>query len=236
MSLSEPIFLDPEDDIEDIGFRFAAILGGVMKDTEEDTDETLELRGTSPFVINLVMVLVTVFLPIGGVNLIYNFAQMPPMIYSALWLWHPGRDFWYLFKPWEFLTTIWITVPLCTFNFLFVREINRFFSNTASRDIVLFYGILSMIAPSAISLSLWNAQILPHIIMPIPIQFIVGVYLLYKFRDPDYISPWDGYFIDWSWWERQKYAIDDPNAKVINLTKLLMQHDADWLEGYDEEE
>jgi hypothetical protein len=204
-----------------------------MGNKEEDSDELLELYGTSPFTINLLMVLVTVFFPIGGVNLIYNFDQMPPLIYSALWLIHPGRTFWYIFRPIELLSTIWITVPLCTFNFLFIREINRFFSDTASRDVVLLYGILSVIAPSAISLYLWTEHILPYIITPIPIQFLVGVYLLYKFRDPDYISPWAGYFIDWSWWERQKYDINDPKAKVINLSKLLMEHDADWLEDYD---
>ncbi len=203
-----------------------------MGNNEEVSDDRLELYGTSPFSINLLMVLVTLFFPIGGVNLIYNFDQMPPMIYSAFWVF-PGTTFWSLFKPWELLSTIWITIPLCTFNFLFMYEINRFFSDTASRDIALLYGILSVIAPSAISLFLWTEHILSYIITPIPIQFLVGVYLLYKFRDPDYISPWAGYFIDWSWWERQKYDINDPEARVINLSKLLMEHDADWLEGYD---
>ncbi len=202
-----------------------------MDNKEEESDDRLELYGTSPFPINLLMVFVTLFLPIGGVNLIYNFDQMPPMIYSAFWVF-PGMSFLSLFRPWELLSTIWLTIPLCSFNFLFMREINRFFSDSASRDIAVFYGVLSVIAPSAISLYLWVEHILPYIITPIPIQFIVGVYLLYKFRDPDYISPWAGYFIDWSWWKRQKYDIYDPDAKVINLSALLMEHDADWLEGW----
>ncbi|MFW9794176.1 MAG: hypothetical protein ACFFEE_07740, partial [Candidatus Thorarchaeota archaeon] len=96
-----------------------------MGNTEQDSDDLHELYGTSPFPINLIMVLVTLFLPIGGVNLIYNFDQMPLMIYSALWLF-PGS----LFRPWRIFSTLWITVPLCTFNFLFMREINRFFSDT----------------------------------------------------------------------------------------------------------
>ncbi|MHA2359765.1 MAG: hypothetical protein ACXAB5_05805, partial [Candidatus Thorarchaeota archaeon] len=67
---------------------------------------------------------------------------------------------------------------------------------------------------------------------PLRGHFIVGFLLLYKFREPELISPWEGYFLDLSWWIRQLYSIHEPNQKVINLTKLLMDHDADWLEEW----
>ncbi|TFG99105.1 hypothetical protein E4H12_03870 [Candidatus Thorarchaeota archaeon] len=233
MSAKETI-PDSEEDV-DTGFRFAAKLGGVMKDDKDDTDDLLELYGTSPYVIGLIMTLVTLFLPIGGINFIYNMSNLQPQLYSAFWMISNLTDLWKMFNPDQLLSTIWITIPLCTFNFLYIIQINHFFSNIASRDVALMYGILSMIAPSVITIYLYITYNFPSIIIPIPIQFFVGFILLYKFRDPDYISPWKGYFIDWSWWTRQKYSIDDPEPKVINLTKLLMQHDADWLEGWSDE-
>ena len=111
-----------------------------------------------------------------------------------------------------------------------MRQINRFFYGKTSRDIALMYGLLSIIAPSTITLALWIYYGFAFIITPIPIQFFAGVILLYKFRDPEVISPWEGYFLDWSWWARLRHSIDDPSEKVINLTKLLKEHDADWLE------
>jgi hypothetical protein len=221
---------DSEDDKEDVGFRLAIKLGGVMKRSEEDPDEDLELFGTSPRVIGLILLLVTLFFPVGGVNYGYNLQLIPPILYSSLWIANGLDSFWFIFRPEQLLTTIWITVPLCTFNFLFIRQINRFFYGKTSRDIALMYGLLSMIVPSTITLALWCYFNFAFIITPIPIQFFAGIILLYKFREPEVISPWEGYYLDWSWWARLRHSIDDSSAEVINLTKLLKEHDADWLE------
>ncbi len=219
-----------EDDMEDVGFRLAIKLGGVMKRNKDDPDEDIELFGTSPRVIGLIMLLVTVFFPVGGINNGYNFQLIPQILYSSLWIASGLDSFWFIFRPEQLLSTIWITVPLCTFNFLYIRQINRFFYGKTSRDIALMFGLLSMIVPSTITLALWSYYGFGLIITPIPIQFFAGVILLYKFRDPEVISPWEGYFLDWSWWARLRHSTDDPSAEVINLTKLLKEHDADWLE------
>ena len=68
---------ESEDDKEDIGFRLAIKLGGVMKRNEVDPDEDIELYGTSPRVIGLIMLLVTVFFPVGGINYAYNLQLIP---------------------------------------------------------------------------------------------------------------------------------------------------------------
>jgi hypothetical protein len=224
------------DKVGEIGFRLTSKLADATPWSTEDPEDLLELSGTSPYVIGLIMVLVTFFLPIGGINFIYNSSNMQPQIYSAFWLIDDLSDFWSIFNLGKLFSTIWMTVPLCFLNFLFIIQINRFFSNTASRDVALMYGILSMIAPSVITLYLWITYEIPYLITPIPIQFFIGTILLYKFRDPDYVSPWNGYFLDWSWWTRLRYSSHDSNAKVINLTQLLMQHDADWLEGWLDED
>lgn len=176
------------------------------------------------------MLLLTVFFPVGGINYGYNLQLIPPILYGSLWIVSGLDSFWFIFRPEQLLNTIWITVPLCTFNFLYIRQINRFFYGKTSRDIALMYGLLSMIVPSTITLALWSTYHFAFVITPIPIQFFAGVILLYKFRDPEVISPWEGYFLDWSWWVRLRHSIDDPSAEVINLTKLLKDHDADWLE------
>ncbi|TFH07983.1 MAG: hypothetical protein E4H14_07330 [Candidatus Thorarchaeota archaeon] len=231
---------DLEDAAVDIGFRLSSKLGRVMERKEDDPEENLELYGTSPRVIAILLGLMTLLFPVGGIGLIYNWTGMHPLLYGTIWV-SPVENFlfafvYYLFHPWELLSTIWITIPLCTFNFLFIIQINRWFYGKTSRDIVLFYGILSIVAPSAISLALWVTIDFAFIITPLPFQFLAGMLLLHKFRDPDYVSPWKGYYLDWSWWTRQQHSIDDPNPKVINLTQLLMQHDADWLEGWLDEE
>ena len=237
MPLTERKDSKSDDDKVDIGFRLPSKLAGVTPWSNDDPDDLLELYGTSPYVIGVFMVLVTFFLPVGGVNLAFNFQNQEPKIYSAFWMINNLGDFWRMFDLEQLLATIWMTIPLCTLNFLFIIQINRFFSNSASRDVALLYGILSMIAPSMLSLYVLLTFGFPFVITPIPIQFFVGVILLYKFRDPDYVSPWKGYFVDWSWWTRHRFSIRDPDSKVINLTRLLMQHDADWLEGWlDEDE
>lgn len=201
-----------------------------MKRSEDNPDEELELFGTSPREIGLIMLLLTVIFPVGGINYAYNWQLIPPILYSSVWIASGLDSFWFIFRPEQLLTTIWITVPLCIFNFLYIRQINRFFYDKTSRDIALLYGLLSIILPSTITLALWIYFNFAFVITPIPIQFFAGVILLYKFRDPEVISPWEGYFLDWSWWTRLRHSIDDSSAEVINLTKLLKEHDADWLE------
>ncbi|MGY5859140.1 MAG: hypothetical protein RTU63_07210 [Candidatus Thorarchaeota archaeon] len=226
------------DEDVDIGFRIACRLGGIIAKSEEEPDEDRELYGINPRIIVILLVLATFLFPVGGIGFVYNSTGMQPLLYGVCWISDVyGFLFafiWYIMHPGELIAVVWMTAPACTFNFLFVYQINRFFYGKTSRDIVVFYGLLSMIAPSGVSAILWISMILPFIITPLPFQFFAGVLLLYKFKDPDFISPWDGYFLDLSWWTRQKFSIREPNQKVINLTKLLMDHDADWLDGWND--
>lgn len=215
-------------------FRLVSFIGNLGQKTEE-SEKDPELHGVSPREIGVIMIVITVFLPVGQVNLGYSWQIIPTFLYSGLWLLGLFQDgFWYLANPSALFVSFWITIPLCGFNFLFIRQMNRFFQGETSRDIVLMYGILSMIVPTIVTLALWVSIQFPYVITPIPIQFVIGVILLYKFREPEVISPWRGYHLDWSWWTRQRHSIHDPNPEVINLTKMLRDHDAVWLEGYDD--
>lgn len=235
MSLTDASSLESDEDVE-LGFRLASKLGGLLATKEHDPDEDLELYGVSPREITILMILVTVLFPVGGIGLVYNWSNSPPLLYGVFWVTDLYSVFiawlWYLGHPIELLQIVWMTVPLCIFNLVFLRQINRFFNDKTSRDTALVCGLLSIVVPSMISAALWTEALLPFVITPLPFQFFAGILLLYKFRDPEVISPWEGYFLDLSWWTRQLHSINEPNQKVINLTKLLMDHDADWLEEW----
>jgi hypothetical protein len=227
--LTETEDSESDDEKVDIGFRLTSKLSDITPWSKDDINDLLELHGTCPYVIGIYMLLVTLFFPVGGINLIFNFQNLESQIYSPIYMISSS------FKV-EIASKIILTIPLCILNYLFVIQINRFFSNTASRDIVLMVGILSIIAPTVITFYLFITFEFPYVITPIPIQFCVGVIFIYKFRDPDYVSPWKGYFLDLSWWIRRRHSMHDTESKVINLTNLLMKHDADWLEGWLDED
>ena len=205
-----------------------------MKNYKLNPEEDEELYGTSPRVIGLLMLLVTVFFPVGLINVVQGSVFIPGYIYSGLWFVDGLQGFWFIFNPVELFSKLWLTIPLCSFNFLFIRQVNRYFQGETSRDIVLMLGLLSMLLPSAITLALWSTYQFQFVISPIPIQFFAGLILLYKFREPELLSPWKGFYLDWSWWTRLRYSAHDPDPEVINLTNLLREHDADWLESYDD--
>ena len=215
-------------------YRVVALIGNFMKNYKQNPEEEEELYGTSPRVIGLLMILVTVIFPVGFINVAQGTVLVPSYIYSGLWFIDSSRGLWYIFDFSELFSKLWLTIPLCIFNFLFIRQVNRFFQGETSRDIVLMLGLTSMLLPSAITVALWATNNFQFVISPIPIQFFVGLILLYKFREPELISPWKGFYLDWSWWTRLRYSIHDPDPEVINLTSMLREHDADWLESYDD--
>jgi hypothetical protein len=217
-----------------LDFRLVSFIGNLGQKSE-DSEQDSEVYGVSPREVGVIMLVVTILLPVGQVNVGYSWQLFPTFLYSGLWLLGLFENgFWYIANPFALFTTFWITIPLCGFNFLFIRQLNRFFQGETSRDIVLMYGLLSMTVPTFATLALWASIDFPFVITPIPIQFFVGIFLLYRFREPEVISPWSGYHLDWSWWIRQRHSIHDPHPEVINLTKMLRDHDAVWLEGYDD--
>jgi len=215
-------------------YRVVSLIGNFMKNYKTYPEEDEELYGTSPQVIGILMILVTLFLPVGIINLVQGVQMIPGYIYSGFWLLGGEYNSYFVFRPEQLFPALWITIPLCGFNLLFIRQVNRFFQGKTSRDIALTLGIASMILPSVITVALWATYDFPFLITPIPIQFFTGLILLYKYREPEVISPWKGFYLDWSWWVRLRHSIHDPDPKVINLTNMLREHDAEWLEGYDD--
>jgi hypothetical protein len=106
----------------------------------------------------------------------------------------------------DMLFYLYLICPLYVLNILYIRQIVRFLYGKSSRDSALMCGLLSIIFPSLIgllvSILLGFSYSQYLYIMPIPIQFALGLYFLYRFREPEVVSPWSGQFMNWSWWKR----------------------------------
>ncbi len=215
-------------------YRLVSKIGRFMSNKKDDPEYDEELFGTSPRVIGIFMVLVTVLCPVGMMDNPFTLFSGQTRWYSGFWLIRDLNDLWSLFRPEDLFSTLYVTIPLCAFNFIFIIQVNRFFQGKTSRDIALFFGLLSMVIPTLFTWVLYFTAGGGFIITPIPIQFFVGIILLYKFKEPEVIGPWQGYFLDWSWWIRLRHSAHDTSGGVINLTNLLKDHDAVWLEGYDD--
>jgi hypothetical protein len=104
------------------------------------------------------------------------------------------------------LAYLWAICPLYLFSILYIRQIVRFLYGKSSRDSALMCGLLSIVFPSLmgllVSILLGYSYSQYLYIVPIPLQFVIGLYFLYRFREPEVVSPWSGQFLNWSWWKR----------------------------------
>ncbi len=199
-------------------------------------DSEMELYGVSPYAITILIVLVTLALPIGGIiSLPYGLNNGFYLIYSALWIVFPSeglRGLWRMMNPAFWASAIWVTIPLCILNILFIRQIWRYYMGYSAKSSVQMVGMLSLIAPSLISLYITYAGFSIGMIVPIPIQYVCGLVFLHKFREPELISPWSGIHLDLSWWGISFPTEPDTDTGLPSFSKRLIDHEADWLEGW----
>jgi hypothetical protein len=138
------------------------------------------------------------------------------------------------------LIYLWIICPLYIFSILHIRQIVRFYYGKSSRDSALMCGLLSAIFPSLVGLGVSILLGLAYseylYIMPIPIQFSVGLYFIYRFGEPEVVSPWSGQFIDWSWWKRLGAKWSNWLTDLIDIhfeeEEIVMSMSLDQVEEY----
>jgi len=202
----------------------------------KELDSEMELYGVSPNAIVVIMIFITFFLPVGGANLIpYGGVHGFSFIFSALWMILPSAglsSLWLMMNPLIWVATIWLTIPLCSLNLLYIRQLWRHYMGYCNKGSVLWIGLLSLMVPSIISLYVTYLGFPVGLVLPIPIQFICGLVFLYKFREPELISAWAGIYLDLSWWSIQAKEVKHASTKLPSLSKLLEDHEADWLEGW----
>jgi hypothetical protein len=145
-------------------------------------------------------------LPLGAIRL----AEGIWVIYSIFWIY-----------PIPMIAYLWLIIPLYIFSILYIRQIARFFNGDSSRDSALMCGLISILLPTLVGIVISVLLGYPYssylYVYPIPIQFLVGLVFLYRFREPENISPWSGQYIDWSWWVRLKAKWSNWTADVIEL-------------------
>ncbi|TFG31829.1 hypothetical protein EU528_05045, partial [Candidatus Thorarchaeota archaeon] len=175
---------------------------------EEDSD--LEIYGTSPGVIAFFMILISLIVPLGVLPMNafivlggYFGMNSDLLIYSLLWAYSPGFPLTIAIVPFFIIFNIWFTLPLTMFNIAYIWKIIRYYRGDCTRYSAIWVGMLSLTVPTVFAL-LTTGWLSPEggllIIGPIPIQFIVGLFFMYKIPGPEMTSPWRGDLVDRYWW------------------------------------
>ncbi|MFW9787944.1 MAG: hypothetical protein ACFFE2_05250 [Candidatus Thorarchaeota archaeon] len=181
--------------------------------TKDEYSSEMEMYGVSPRVIAIIMFLITMIAPQGYVP--HNLSIPPvfylePMIYSFLWKislqpLHSTLPF----CGWSTMD-LFALLPLTVLNWVFALWVVRYYQARSSRYNTIMLGVIANLLP--LFLIYYYSAPFPeyHIIYPIPIQFILGLIILWRIEGPEVISPWSGMRLDLSWWKwRRSKPKDD---------------------------
>ena len=81
-------------------------------------------------------------------------------------------------------------------------------------------GLLSILLPTILVLYFSGLVI---VIYPVPIQFIIGLFILWRIDGPEVISPWSGMRLDLSWWKRHQGGRRDDWNPFEKEKKIVFQ-------------
>jgi hypothetical protein len=170
--------------------------------TADEYSTEMELYGVSPGLIAIIMFMIGVLVPYGylprGLEMFGGYWS-ETVIYSLLWVYQSAP---YISTGLRvFPLDLIFTLPLCALNILYARWIVKFYQSESTRYSTVVIGLLSLILPSAIIF--YVSGLFGHYIVlyPIPIQFILGLLILWKIKEPEVISPWSGMRLDLSLWK-----------------------------------
>ncbi len=164
-----------------------------MSDAE---DSGPELYGVSPTIIAMIMIATTLLVPCGLIPSGIGEFESYWIFYSLLWVLDIGGFFGIGFRILSF--DLMYTVPLCILHVGFAIWIVRYYQARTLPSTVIVFGLLSLMLPTFLALYVSSGVI---IIYPIPLQFIIGLTILWKIEGPEVISPWSGMRLDLSWWK-----------------------------------
>jgi hypothetical protein len=155
-----------------------------------------ELYGVTPKLIAQIMILVTLIVPLGYIssgwhaNLFLFWDPGVIGVYGLLWFLGSGFEFnhgLHFLQP----NVIVPTLILGIFNILFVLQIWKYYMRKTSLRRVLLIGIASLIYPALLDFMSTIGYVtisMIGIVWPIPIQFIIGLILLYKIPGPELVT------------------------------------------------
>jgi hypothetical protein len=151
-------------------------------------DSNRELIGVSPSLIAEIMGIITLIVPFAIIPTsapsIFGIIYSQPFIYGLFWVYTPISIIQYSIYTFD-LT--WLTVPLSTLNLVYLVQVVRYYQGKISRSEAIWTGIFSLVFPTI--LFLLAAEILNPfgifgLIIPVPIQFIAGLTLMYRVPGP----------------------------------------------------
>lgn len=156
--------------------------------------DTSDLVGVSPWVIAEIMGIITFIVPFGIIPTSVTITSTwlvfeQPIIYGLLWVYAPFSIFH--FSVCDFYLT-WITIPFSVLNLLYFRQVVRYYQGKGSRYSAIWMGAFSITLPTIFSLAttgVFNTSFSLGFIGPIPIQFVIGLIILYRFPGPVSRSP-----------------------------------------------
>ncbi len=191
----------------------------------------MELYGVSPGVIAFFMIIITATMPLGFIP--ESTFLLPSMVYALLWVYPLGS----YFNPGPFgifpiiiLDPIWIyaTLPFTILNVAYAFWIVRYYKAKTSRYNAALVGLVSIILPPLLIIYFSGMAGGFELIYPIPIQFILGLVILWRIEGPEVISPWSGLRLDLSWWKWKRAKRKKQVLKVEDKKPTVQ--DEDWLE------
>ena len=174
--------------------------------TTDEFSTEMERYGVSPGIIAMIMILTSLIVPFGFIP---NFGI--PIFLAMIFI-----------LPYLF-------IPLTLLNILYALGIVRYYQAKNSKDLAVVLGLLSIILPTGLILYFSALAGYVIVIYPIPIQFIVGIFILWKFEGPEVISPWSGMRLDLSWWKRERPKRKSDWNPLEDRKKF--SEEEDWLEG-----
>lgn len=188
--------------------------------TTDKYSTKMELYGVSPGVIAIIIFITTFVAPCGIIP-----GEMGPFgrywsLYSLFWLYSSGGPF----PPgfWFLSFNLLITLPLCILHVVFAIWIVRYYQSKTTKDAAMIIGLLSILLPATLVLYLSS---LAMVIYPLPIQFIIGLCILWRIDGPEVISPWSGMRLDLSWWRWHQGKRRDDWDPFEKEKKIVGQED-----------
>lgn len=189
-------------------------------------DEYLDMYGVSPCMIAFLMTLVTLLSPYASYHVEFVFFGffIMPGLYAPAWVWFygfsPGIHF---LNPFFSFTTFLLGIP----NLVFLVWIIRYYQGKTSRFNAITVGAVSVLFPLLVALSSLNLEFLTVYNGPVPIQFIIGLVLLYRIEGPELKTAWEGQLHNQKWWERPRYKYSLP--EVDTEPDEDGKEDGEWL-------
>ncbi|MHA1926292.1 MAG: hypothetical protein ACW974_10290 [Candidatus Thorarchaeota archaeon] len=198
-------------------------------------DIHIDLYGVSSGVIAVIMGFFTLLTPYGAVPGWWvlgdaSIFHEPNIVYSLFWVFglharNMGFHNFVVYNP----ALLWTTLPLSLPNVIFAVRVVRYYQNQASKDSVLRWAIAAFIVPFLIlcievymilKILYETGTFLFTYFGPIPIQIGVGLFIMFRIRAPELVTPWTDPEIDESWWIEEEIEESCVGELFITMEEL----------------